>query len=292
MAPRVALLTIEGICMFVRIFRIFFFICAAALFSAAMAQADPTLNQVYEAAQAGRIAQAQDMMKQVLRDHPRSGKAHYVEAELLARQRLFAQARQELATAESLAPGLPFAKPSAVRALREELAAPAAPATRPSGFPAANLASAAPASSFPWGMALGLGGIAAILFVIMRQRRSAASAMAPAAYSQGQAVQPGGVYAPGYGQPGYGQAAPGMGSNLMGGLATGLAAGAGMVAAEQIGRRLFGSDHTQGLPLTGGNQDFQLDPNDQMGGDNFGISGDGGWDDGGSADLGGGGWDN
>ncbi len=81
-----------------------------------------------------------------------------------------------------------------------------------------------------------------------------------------------------------------MGSNLMGGLATGLAAGAGMVAAEQIGRRLFGSEHAQGVPLTGNGQEFQLDPNEQMGGDNFGVSGDASWDDGGSVDLGGG-WD-
>ena len=66
---------------------------------------------------------------------------------------------------------------------------------------------------------------------------------------------------------------------------------AGVVAAEQIGRRLFGSDHAQGMPATGGNQVFPLDENQQMGGDNFGITDGGGWDDGGSADLGGGGWD-
>ncbi len=86
-------LYLEGTHMLIRIVRILFFICAAALVGAAMAQPDPTLNQVYEAAQAGRIAQAQDMMKQVLRDHPQSAKAHYVEAELLARQKLFAQAQ-------------------------------------------------------------------------------------------------------------------------------------------------------------------------------------------------------
>lgn len=283
--------------MFVRVIKIFVFIWAAAVFGLAMAQPEPTLNQVYEAAQAGRIGQAQDMMKQVLKDHPKSGKAHYVEAELLARQKLFAQARQELATAETLAPGLPFAKPSAVHALRSELSAPtpAAPAMREFGFRTPDAAPvSSPVSSFPWGLALGLGGIAAALFVIMRQRRSAVNAMPSASYPPGQVVQPGAV--PGapnapYGQPGYGQATPGMGSNLMGGLATGLAVGAGVVAAEQIGHRLFGSEHAQGLPAAGGNQVFPLDPNEQMGGDNFGITDDGGWDAGGSADLGGEGWD-
>ena len=283
--------------MFVRVIKILVFIWAAAVFGLAMAQPEPTLNQVYEAAQAGRIGQAQEMMKQVLQAHPRSGKAHYVQAELLARQKLFAQARQELATAETLAPGLPFAKPSAVHALRSELSAPApaAPAMREFGFRTADAAPvSSPVSSFPWGLALGLGGIAAVLFVIMRQRRSAAGAMSSAAYPPGQGPQPGavpGAPAAPYGQPGYGQATPGMGSNLMGGLATGLAVGAGVVAAEQIGRRLFGSDHAQGMPAAGGNQVFPLDENQQMGGDNFGITDGGGWDDGGSADLGGGGWD-
>jgi hypothetical protein len=267
--------------MLIRAIKILVFVGAAMVFGVAMAQSDPTLNQVYEAAQAGRIGQAQDMMKQVLRDHPRSGKAHYVEAELLARQQLFAQARQELSVAETLSPGLPFAKPSAVNALRSELSA-ATPVARESGFRTADAASiSSPVSSFPWGLALGFGGLAAVLFVFMRQRRPAAGAMSSAAYPPGQGLQPGAV--PGaptapYGQPGYGQAAPGMGSNLMGGLVTGLAVGAGVVAAEQIGHRLFGSDHAQGMPAAGGNQIFPLDENQRMGGDNFGIADGGGWD--------------
>jgi hypothetical protein len=292
-----------------RLMKFFLVLGLVVSFGAAMAQPEPTLNQVYEAAQAGRLSQAQDMMKQVLRDHPQSGKAHYVEAELLARQKMYAQAREELATAESLAPGLTFAKPSAVRALREELAAASAPAQRQSGYSQLSGVNRPVGSSIPWGLLLGVGAIAAVLFVVMSRRRSAASSMGPGGYSTGATYgQPGvgnsPVYGqPGYGQPGYGQPgqpAPGMGSNLMGGLATGLAAGAGMVAAEQIGRRLFGSEHTQGLPVQGDNQMIALDPNDRMGGDNFGVNDAGSWDDGGgSVDLGGdlggadlgGGWD-
>jgi uncharacterized protein len=287
--------------MFNRLMKFFLVLGLVAGFGAVMAQPEPTLNQVYEAAQAGRLAQAQDMMKQVLRDHPQSAKAHYVQAELLARQKMYAQAREELATAESLGPGLTFAKPSAVRALREELAAANAPVRRQSGFPAAGGVSPSIGSSIPWGLVLGVGAIAALLFVVMSRQRNATNTIASGAYSSGAAYgQPGSVNAPGYGQPGYGQpgpAAPGMGSHLMGGLATGLAAGAGMVAAEQIGRRLFGSDHAQGLPVQGDNQLFPLAPNEQMGGDNFGIADSGSWDDaGGSVDLGGGadlggGWD-
>ena len=68
-------------------------IAAAALtlavsFSApvlADAAADPTVHQIYEAAEAGRFDQAQQMMDQVLKDHPQSAKAHYVAAPLLWR---------------------------------------------------------------------------------------------------------------------------------------------------------------------------------------------------------------
>ncbi|HTT39312.1 MAG TPA: tetratricopeptide repeat protein, partial [Burkholderiales bacterium] len=47
--------------------------------------AEPTIHQVYQAADAGNYREAQAMMDQVLRDHPNSAKAHFVEAELLAR---------------------------------------------------------------------------------------------------------------------------------------------------------------------------------------------------------------
>ena len=47
--------------------------------------ADPTVDQVYQAARAGHLDEAQQLMDQVLKDHPNSAKAHYVEAELSAR---------------------------------------------------------------------------------------------------------------------------------------------------------------------------------------------------------------
>ena len=54
----------------------------------AMAQAEPTINQIYEAAQSGKLDQAQTMVQQVLIAHPNSAKAHYVQAELFGRQGL------------------------------------------------------------------------------------------------------------------------------------------------------------------------------------------------------------
>jgi Tfp pilus assembly protein PilF len=67
---------------------------------AAALAADATLNQVYEALHGGRLAQAQAMMTEVLRDHPDSAKARYVEAEILAKQGRAREAQGELDRAE------------------------------------------------------------------------------------------------------------------------------------------------------------------------------------------------
>ncbi|RZT11193.1 Tetratricopeptide repeat-containing protein [Duganella sp. CF402] len=84
--------------------------------------AEPTIHEVYVAAEAGRYDEAQSMMDQVLLAHPNSATAHFVEAELLAKQGKFAAARLSLATAEQLSPGLPKVKPDAVRKLKSLLA--------------------------------------------------------------------------------------------------------------------------------------------------------------------------
>ena len=81
------------------------FLAVASFIAAGAAAQEPTLHEVYQAAQAGNFAEAQRMMDQVLRDHPNSAKAHYVEAELLAKQGRFAAAESELATAERLEAG-------------------------------------------------------------------------------------------------------------------------------------------------------------------------------------------
>lgn len=91
-----------------------------------IAATSPTLDEVYDAAQKGHLEQAQEIMHSVLRAHPDSAKAHYVEAELLGLQGRTDAAREELDAAEHLAPGLPFARHDAVDKLRREIATPAA----------------------------------------------------------------------------------------------------------------------------------------------------------------------
>jgi hypothetical protein len=289
----------------------------------AMAQAEPTLNQVYEAAQSGRLEQAQVMMQQVLVAHPGSAKAHFVQAELYAKQGQMGRAREALGSAEKLAPGLPFAKPDAVQRLRTLLAGTSSQGTL-SGTTSRALSTSAPvapAPSFPWGLALALGGGAIALGIFMTRKKTAAApayANAPQpAYAnsanpgamqgglggpQSFGMNGGGTAAPTYGQqPAYGQpAGSGLGGKVMGGLATGLAVGAGVMAAQAIGKSLMGNndhtqtDHPQRLSDSAANNDYvPLANNSDLGGQNFGVNDTSSWDDGSAvaSSDGGGDWD-
>ena len=285
----------------------------------AMAQAEPTLNQVYATAQAGKLDDAQLMIQQVLISHPKSAKAHFVRAELFARQGNAMQAREALAMAEKLSPGLAFAKPEAVQALRTQLAAKAAPqassgatGNRASANVVAPVApmAAAPvqaASSPSWGMPLLLvGGVLVAGYFIFRRRPPQPVAQQPAYAAPGglsgpQSFGMGGAGA-GYPQPGYPQQGgypqqpqgSGLGGRIMGGVATGLAVGAGVMAAQAIGRTLTGEHNATGNQADNGSRnDYQpiANSNPDMGGADFGVNDAGSWDDGGGSDAGGD-WDN
>ncbi|MGE5467303.1 MAG: tetratricopeptide repeat protein [Ignavibacteria bacterium] len=245
--------------------------------------AEPTLHEVYQAAEGGRIKQAEAMMDQVLRDHPNSAKAHYVEAELLAKDGRVDMAKAELATAERLSPGLPFAKPEAVRELRARLSPVAAPAAA---------APASAAEAFPWSWLL-LGGfvLAAFVFFVRSVLRARAGgpvyAAAPAGYGAGGQT----FGAPGVGPMGPAAPAGGFGSGMLGGLATGVAVGAGVAAGEALMHRMLdGGHHAADALSSQPTQSFDAPgsfANDDMGGADFGVSDGGSWDDGGS---GGGDW--
>src|SRR5208283_5909728 len=87
----------------------------------ALAADDPTVHQIYGAAESGHLDQAQQMMDQVLRDHPGSAKAHYVQAELYTKEGKTALARAELGQAEQLDPGLTHESAHSVQELKSEL---------------------------------------------------------------------------------------------------------------------------------------------------------------------------
>lgn len=229
--------------------------------------AEPTMDQVYNAARNGQLDEARSMMQEVLRAHPNSAKAHFVDAEVLARSGDLNAARNELAMAEKLQPGLPFANPSAVQELQQELSGRAVPANE-----------AARRGGLSWGWVLVLGGIG-LLFVIWMVRRQA---QRPVVYTQ-MPPSGGGYYPPG-GVPGGQPMAPmggGGGSGILGTLATGAALGAGMVAGEALAHRLVDGG---GQPASSGDY---VDPsmgggpgvNSDMGGQDFGVSDSGSWGD-------------
>ncbi|MEN3113448.1 tetratricopeptide repeat protein [Uliginosibacterium paludis] len=257
------------------------------------ASAEPTIDQVWQTANAGRVADAEKMMQGVLAAHPASAKAHYVEAELLARERHFPAAREELARAKQLSPGLAFAEPRAVSNLEGLLGERQAAPLQSNGIPV--LQGSRPVPAFPWSTVLVLGCVLAfILWAVRFMKRQTADTV----------VIPAPAPAPAYGTPGYASGAPsysygmtppasgglgsGLGGGLLGGLATGAAVGAGMVAGEALMHRVLGDSHssTQGFetPLSAA-PDPLLEalgpsawPND-MGGTDFGIGDTGSWDD-------------
>lgn len=303
-------------------------IAAMLGFGLAFAQSEPTLLQVYEAAQSGKMDQAQTMIQQVLVAHPNSAKAHFVQAELFARQGLNSRAGDMLASAEKLAPGLPFAKPEAVQSLRAKISTrPVQQASNTGGggnssanhLNSASIPAAA-ASTFSWSLPLLLaGGVMLIGYFVFRRKDPAVEfhaqppgqpfnqsfgsqtpvAGGPAAMANGlsgpQTFGGGGAAAP---VPAYSQPpASGLGSTLAGGLATGLAVGAGMMAAQAIGKSLMGNNegnHDSASRLANNNSSsnsYEPIADNSMGGQNFGVNDTSSWDDGGSADVGGGDWD-
>jgi uncharacterized protein len=253
---------------------------------AVLADADPTVHEIYQAAESGHVDQAQQMIAQVLRDHPDSAKAHYVQSELFAREGRLGQARAELDRAEQLEPGLPKENPRSVAALKEQLGPTGGPgvtgrSTRLTG------PSTGSATHVPWGMALILALSVGVLWMLFRRRRpnvqyplSAAPTPVPGGYGPG--AYPGG--------------GGGLGSTLAGGLAGGLAAGAGIVAGEELAHHFLDGEHPSApaaslTPASFTDNSESIQPNSDMGGADFGVDDAGSWDDDSGGDAGSGGGD-
>lgn len=265
---------------------------AAGLGSPAFA-AEPTLHEVYQTAESGKLDQARQMMQEVLKAHPNSAKAHFVDAEILAKQGLRREAAGELATAEKLAPGLPFATPDAVAKLKQRLGETAAGKLSPVA-PASLTPAPAPATpQIPWGMIV--GGLGLIAFIVWASRLMAPQ-RSPSAAADGHAAPAtpygagGSAYSPGYYGPAGPNApapapAPGFGSQMLGGLATGAAVGAGVVAGEALMHRFLDGRHPDAAAKSdsfGGLADIPSLPStplDSTDDKDFGISDAASWDD-------------
>jgi hypothetical protein len=262
----------------------------AATFSApALADGtDPTPKMIYEAAAAGHLDQAQQMIDQVLKDNPKSGKAHYIQAELYAKEGKTGLARSELAQAEEFDPGLTKENAHSVAELKSQLGLThGAVAPRMMG-------TSAPQPGIHWGLVFIVVLAVVALWALFRRRNTYQQYGGPAMGAPGTFGGP-----PGYGGPaGYGGApmgGGGIGSGIAGGLASGLAVGAGVVAGEELAHHFLDGDRREGVvPSNDNNANWQQpSSNSDMGGADFGVNDSSSWDDssgGGGGDSGGGDW--
>ncbi len=255
----------------------------------AFADNSPTIDQVYAAARAGKLEDAQRMMDIVLREHPDSAKAHFVEAEILAKQGQMGKADTELHDAERLKPDLSFANPQALQDLKNRIAA-----THRVSQSSVGSFQTEPGNSFPWGMLfLGLGAIAIIAFIM----RAVTSRNSVANYQPGgqntssaMPLQPyGGGMAP------MAPTGGGLGSGIMGGLVTGAAVGAGMVAGEALAHHFMDGNHGAASSAAAPAADSWASSSNDMGGSDFGVADNSSWNDSSgiadsSSDIGGGDW--
>jgi hypothetical protein len=244
---------------------------SAVLLASNLAFAEATLPEVAQAIQSGQLAKADAMMQEVLRNHPNSGKAHYIASELYLREGKLDAARQAFAQAENLAPGLPFAQPESVQKLQAELRTGTVPAHTNAGAGSIFI------SPIFWILMAIL--IAGVVFFMRNRNRPEPVQVYNAPTANGP--YPGMPGAPGSYPPGYpGAPASGMGGGLMGSLATGAALGAGMVAGEALASHLMGGQHANPGNIS---NDFN-----QVGGiapdaPNFGVNDVSSWDDSGSS---------
>jgi uncharacterized protein len=241
-------------------------LAALLLASHAFAAVDPTSEQIYQAAQSGHLQQAEQMIGQVLENHPQSGKAHYVAAEVYAKEGRTSDARRELNTAQELAPGLPFANTASVAALEKELT--------DTGRSSFVVNPAQSRSGTPWALLAILAAGIGLLWFLIRGRREPSHSVAYSPYSPvaGSAV-PG--MAGGIGNAPLGGS--GIGSGIAGGLASSLAVGAGVVAGEELARHFLDSDRNEPVALA--RAPVESTENSTMGGDDFGLNSDSSWDD-------------
>ena len=248
------------------------------------AEGDPSMHEVYLAAEAGRFNEAQSMMDKVLSDHPNSAKAHFVEAELLAKQGLFSNAGIELDTAERLQPGLSFVKPETLQNLKKRISSVSNGAMQPNNSADQNV----PTTVKNWMpsilLIVGLGLIVLLIGFMSRRKSTMMPANNYAGNARGQNMPP--VGASGFGSTMGQPATGGMGSGIMGSLATGAAIGAGVVAGEALMHHFTDRDKNNAIsesPLPDAspwNTASNMSDNDNMGGADFGIEDTASWDDG------------
>ncbi|MGJ7499012.1 tetratricopeptide repeat protein [Variovorax sp. ZT5P49] len=241
---------------------------ALAKTAGAPAAKEPTIQQIYEAANSGRMAEADAMIAKVLKNHPNSAKAHYVHAELLAMNGKLDDARDELSQAKELSPGLKFAKAESVAKLERKLEKPVeikaeppppvpSPVTAPAPSPEKTADTASSSGPIPW-TPIGIVALFILAYLVFQRRRRATTFDVPAAAAGAPRVsRPTSDSSMGYGSADQGRdySAPApttsLGPGIGGALAAGAVAGVGAVVAGEVLRHLLNdrSDDNRGSTI-------------------------------------------
>ena len=262
----------------------------------------PSPKDIEAALNAGQTAQAESMLREVLKEKPQSAKAHYELGQVLARQGRYDQALAELRLAESIDSSLKFAhSPEQFHRIVSEVkeldakrnvaqSAPVAPAAAP----VAATAHAEPAvqMSTVW-VGIGLLFIAGLVLLMMRSRNPANNTVyapthapapapvAPRGFGAGYNPTPGSGYNP---TPAAGHPPASTGSGMTGAVVGGLAGvAAGYALAKAMeGHEPAGSSGAAQAAPSGGYVPFDQTPPTQLDAFDSGSGGES-WDSGGDA---------
>jgi hypothetical protein len=149
------------------------FLAAVLISCAWLAFALPAPRDIEQAVAAGNLAQAENMLREVLQEKPQSAKAHYELGQVLAKEARYAEALRSLERAKEIDPALKFAanpekfqevfnKVTALKASQN--AAPVAPSSAVTPTPTASPAGTMPSTT----LALGVGILAVAAFLLFR----------------------------------------------------------------------------------------------------------------------------
>jgi hypothetical protein len=205
--------------------------------------AQPTVKEIYQTAQTDK-QQALSMINEVIRSHPNSARAYYIQSELLLQSGKKAEARASFVKSQQLDPNLSFAKPESVTRLRDALGIKKPNST---GLNIDN------DRLILWGCGILLVVLIAIMF--MRRKKEEVPDYVRSYNLQPRPITPfnqnpaASSTAPGAAQPQpVAQAAPAAGGGMMGSLAQGAAIGVGVAAGATLANHLLNGNKASAAP--------------------------------------------
>ena len=212
-------------------------VLSLSMFTATVVVAQPTVKEIYQTAQTDK-QQALTMINEVIRSHPNSARAYYIQSELLLQSGKKSEARASFLKSQQLDPNFTYAKPESVTRLRDALGIKKSNST---GLSVNN------DQLILWGCGIMLVILIAIMF--MRRKKPPVPDYVSSYNLQPRPITP--FNQNPATQPAAGQsAAPAAGgSGLMGSLAQGAAMGVGVAAGATLANHLLNGNKSSAAPV-------------------------------------------